>query len=146
MSADKILIEYEVEVSGLKAQMKEVQESFKATEKAGEDSAKGVGKEYKKTEENVKSLTDQLKELKKQQQTATDPKEVERLARAVGKLKSQLGDAAAAAKIFSSESKFEQVGNALGSVVSKLRNLDFKGAADQSKLLVSATKSITFSE
>lgn len=144
--SDKILVEYEVSVNGLRAQMKEVQESFKATEKAGEDSAKGVSNEFKKAGESTKSLKTQLRELKAQLANATDPKEIERLAKAAGKLTDQLEDATDAAKVFASESKFEQVGNALGSIVSKLRNLDFKGAADQSKLLVSATKSITFSE
>lgn len=144
--ADKILIEYEVEINSLKAQMKEVQAQLKATEKAGEDSAKGVGDAFEKAGEQTKSLQAQLKALKRQLAEATDPKEIERLAREAGKLTDQIQDATDAAKVFASESKFEQVGNAIGGVVTKLRQLDFKGAADQSRLLLSATKSITFSE
>ena len=94
----------------------------------------------------TKSLKTQLKELKAQLAEATDPKEVERLAKAAGTLADQIGDAADAAAVFATDSPFEAVGNAIGSVGSKLMNLDFKGAADQSKLLVSATKQITFKE
>lgn len=144
--SDKILVEYQVNVAGLKAEMKEVESSFKEAEKVGTNSAKNVGSEFKNVEDKTKSLKSQLRELKAQLANATDPKDIERLAKAAGKLTDQIEDASDAAKVFASESKFEQVGNALGSIGSKLRNLDFKGAADQSKLLVSATKSITFSE
>lgn len=144
--SDKILVEYQVNVSGLKAEMKEVEASFKEAEKVGSSSAKNVGNEFKNVEDKTKSLKTQLRELKAQLANATDPKDIERLAKAAGKLTDQIEDASDAARVFASESKFEQVGNALGSVGTKLRNLDFKGAADQSKLLVSATKSITFSE
>jgi len=144
--SDKILVEYTTNVDRLNAEFKEIQSDMKSVEKTGVDSAKKVGDEFKKTEDKAKSLKAQLRELKAQLASATDPKEVERLAKAAGKLTDQLEDASDAARVFASESKFEQVGNALGSIGSKLRNLDFKGAADQSKLLVSATKSITFKE
>lgn len=144
--SDKILIEYQVEVDGLKASMKDVQKSMKETEKVGVDSAKKTEEAFKKTEGATKSLKTQLKELKAQLAIATDPKEIERLAKAAGNLSDKIGDASDAAKVFASESKFEQVGNAIGSIGSKLRNLDFKGAADQSKLLVSVIGSLSFKD
>ncbi len=138
-----ILLEYKVAVEGLKSEMKSVQTELKATEKAGVDSAKKTEEAFKKTENSTKSLKAQLRELKAQLASATDPKDIERLAKAAGALTDQLEDAGDAAKIFSSESKFEQVGNAIGSIGGKLRNLDFKGAADQAKLLVSVVQSFS---
>jgi len=91
----------------------------------------------------VESLKKQLRQLKEQLALATDPKEVERLARAVGKLEDQIGDAKDQARIFASDSKFEQVGTALGDVGTKLRNLDFAGAAQQSQLLVQVVRSFS---
>lgn len=120
-------------------------DSKKAFDEAGKGSKK-YGDEASKNIEKQKSLKAELRDLVQQQQRATDPKEYERLTRAVGALKDQIGDAADAANIFATDSPFEAVGNSIGSVASKLRNLDFKGAADQSKLMVSATKQITFKE
>ena len=120
-------------------------DSKKAYDEAGKG-AKGYGGETEKTVEKTKSLKAQLRELKAELANATDPKDIERLARAAGALEDQIGDAADAAAVFASDSPFEQIGNSIGSVASKLRNLDFKGAAQQSQLLVSATKSLTFKE
>jgi len=120
-------------------------DSKKAYNEAGKG-AEGFGNETKKTEEKTKSLKAQVRELKAELANATDPKEVEKLAKAVGKLEDQIGDASDAAAVFATDSPFEAVGNAIGSVSGKLRNLDFKGAADQSRLLVAATKQITFKE
>jgi len=144
--AEQILVEYKVLVDGLKADMKAVQTTFKETEKAGVDAANKTGAAFVKVEEKTKSLKSQLRELKAQLATATDPKDIERLARAAGKLTDQLEDASDAAKVFASESKFEQLGNALGSIGSKLRNLDFKGVAEQSKLLSSVISSFSFKD
>jgi len=144
--ADEIIIKYTADVSGLKADLKTVQTELKTTETVGTESAKKTTASFDKTAESTKSLRTQLKELKAQLANATDPKDIEKLARAAGKLTDQIEDATDAAKVFASESKFEQIGNAFGSVVSKLRNLDFSGAVAQSKLLVSTSKSLTFKE
>lgn len=128
---------------------KSVEELGKDSKKAYDDAAKstkGFGDETKNTETKTKSLKAQVRELKAELANATDPKEVERLARAVGKLEDQIGDASDAAAVFATDSPFEAVGNAVGSISTKLRNLDFKGAAEQSKLLVAASKSITFKD
>lgn len=144
--AEKIIIEYEANVNGLKADLKTVQTELKATEQTATTAADNTTQSFNKTTESTKSLRTQLKDLKAQLANATDPKDIERLAKAAGKLTDQIEDATDAAKVFASESKFEQIGNAFSSVVSKLRNLDFSGAVQQSKLLVSTSKSLTFKE
>ena len=143
MATEKIIVEYVAQVDGLKAELKSVQQEMHNTEKAGTDAGKKTADAFAKTEEKTVSLKTQLKNLKAQLAIATDPKEIERLAKAAGALTDQLQDAGDAAKVFASESKFEQMGSALGSVKDKLMNLDFKGAADQSKLLVSVVKSFS---
>lgn len=144
--AEKIIIEYGANVNGLKADLKTVQTELKATEQTAATAADNTTQSFNKTTESTKSLRTQLKDLKAQLANATDPKDIERLAKAAGKLTDQIEDATDAAKVFASESKFEQIGNAFGSVVSKLRNLDFSGAVQQSKLLVATSKSLTFKE
>lgn len=142
----KILVQYEADVSAFKAQLKGVTEDMKTVENTGVTGAKNLDKAFEKTAGKAQTLKSQLRELKEQLANATDPKEIERLARAAGELSDKIDDASDAARIFASESKFEQIGNAVGSLGSKLRNLDFKGAADQSKLLLATTKSLTFKE
>lgn len=144
--ADEIIIKYKADVEGLKADLKTVQTELKTTETVATNAADKTAESFDNTTQSTKSLRTQLKELKAQLANATDPKDIERLAKAAGKLTDQIEDATDAAKVFASESKFEQIGNAFGSVVSKLRNLDFSGAVAQSKLLVSTSKSLTFKE
>ena len=126
--------------------MKTIQSEMVATEKAGVIAAKNTEQAFTKTEGVTKSLKAQLRELKAQLANATDPKDVERLAKAAGELTDKISDATDAAKVFASGSKFEQIGSAFGSVLGKLRNLDFGDALNQSKLLLSTTKSLTFKE
>jgi hypothetical protein len=145
-NSETIIVKYVAEVEGLKAGLKSVQASVTELAKSNEELQKKLTDAFEKPAEKVQSLKSRLKELKAQLAEATDPKEVERLAKAAGKLTDQIQDAGDAAKVFASESKFEQIGTALGGVGGKLRNLDFKGALDQSRLLVSATKGLTFKE
>ena len=144
--ADEIIVRYKAEVDNLVKGLNEVKTEVKTLQKENDTLQKKLGKTFDEPVEKVKSLKTQLKELKAALANATDPKEVERLARAAGELADRIGDASDAAKVFASESKFEQVGNAFGSVVSKVKNLDFKGALDQSKLLLATSKSITFKD
>jgi len=121
----------------------------KDSKKAYDEAGKGAKKyddEVEKTVGKTESLRSQSRKLKEELARATDPKDVERLARQLGAVTDQIGDAADAAAVFATDSPFEAVGNSIGSVGSKLRNLDFKGAADQSKLLLAASKQITFKE
>lgn len=124
----------------------EVEKDFKkAFDEAGKGAA-NAGKETEKLNEKTKSLKQQYRDAKVALADATDPEEIIKLSRKAGELADRIGDANEAAAIFATESPFEAVGNSIGGVIGKLRNLDFKGAADQSKLLVSASKSITFKE
>lgn len=99
-----------------------------------------------KPEQKVLSLRAQLKSLKADLANATDPQDIERLAKEAGELTDKIQDANDAANLFASDSPFEQVGNGISSVSQKLLSLDFAGAAQQSKLLLKASQSITFKE
>lgn len=105
---------------------------------------KGLSKGF--DSDKVQSLRSQLKNLKADLANATDPDEIIRLSKAAGELADKIGDANDAANVFATDSPFEAVGNGLGSVASKLASLDFAGAAQQSKLLVAASRQITFKE
>lgn len=144
--ADKIVVEYQVNVDGLKTQMKTVQSEFKKTEKAGTDAGKKTEEQFTKTEKAAVSLRGQLRTLTQQLANATDPKEVERLAKAVGNLKDKLGDAAAQAKIFSSDSKFDQLKTAIGGVGQSILTLNFKDASEQARTLGSVIRSLSFKD
>ena len=143
---DEIIIKYKADVSGLKAELKSVEESLKKVDAESEKTGNNISSGIEKGEVKVKSLKSQLNDLKAQLANATDPKDIERLAKAAGQLAGKIGDASDAAKVFASESKFVQIGNAFGNVVSKVKSLDFKGALDQSKLLLATAKGLTFKE
>lgn len=144
--ADEIIVKYTADVSGFKAEMKSTQAEIKATETTAVTAGKATTDSFKKTENAAVSLKTQLKQLKAQLAVATDPKDVERLARAAGEIENKLGDATKAAKIFASDSKFEQVRTAIGGIGRNILSLNFKQAAVESNLLVSAVRSITFKE
>lgn len=117
------------------------------------DGADAAVEGFEKTDEKVdetavktKSLRTQLRELKAQLAEVDDDAEFERLSIEAGKLEDKINDASDAARVFATDSPFEAVGNAIGSVGSKLLALDFDGAAKQSQLLVKATSQITFKQ
>lgn len=98
-------------------------------------------------EKKTLSLKAQLRELKAQLADENlDDGEFERLSIEAGKLEDRINDASDAARVFATDSPFEAVGNAIGSVGQKLLNLDFAGAYQQSQLLVRASRQITFSQ
>lgn len=63
-----------------------------------------------------------------------------------GQLKDEISDVNEQIAIFSGGTGLEQAGSALGDIGSKLKNLDFEGAAKSAKALTDITKSITFGE
>ena len=144
--ADEIIIKYKADIEGLKTSFTIIKNEVETLQKQNEELQKKLDDTFKKPTGGAKTLQSELKKLKIELANATDPKEIERLARAAGELADKIGDASDAAKVFASESKFEQIGNAFGSVVSKVRSLDFKGALDQSKLLLATAKGLTFKE
>jgi hypothetical protein len=101
----------------------------------------------KEVEINVKAtgigaLKAELKDLKSQLADATDPAEMERLARAAGDVSDQITDINEKVKIFAAGNEFEKVGNGLGLIGGQLSSLDFKGAAESAKLLTTSIKGI----
>lgn len=126
--------------TSIKAQTATTKELDNTTKKAGED----IKQAFEGTQ--VVSLRSQLRKLKEEIANATDPEEMARLSVEAGKVKDKIDDAATAANIFASESKFQVLGSAIGDVGAKLLQLDFKGAADSSSLLVKASKQISFKD
>lgn len=102
--------------------------------------------QIKKTETATVSLKSQLRSLKEQAAQATDPKEFARLTEEAGRLSDKINDTNESIKVLSTGSKLEQVGNAFGSIVTNVRNLDFERASEQAKVLLGIMKSLTFAE
>jgi hypothetical protein len=75
----------------------------------------------------------------------TSSKEFIKAAEKTGQLKDELQDMQQAANAVSG-SPFENFGTSLGLVGSKLKNLDFKGAADAAKQFAAISRGITFKE
>lgn len=144
--ADEIVVKYVADVNGFKAEMKSTQDAIKATATEADIAGASTTEAFSKAEKSTQSLRSQLKNLKAELAVATDPKDIERLARAAGDITDKLDDATQAAKIFASESKFEQIRTALGGIGRSVASLDFKQAASQAKLLQSAVASLTFKE
>ena len=94
----------------------------------------------------ISEIKSQLKEVKNALASATDPKEMERLAQAAGELKDQLADVNEKVAVFASGSKFEQTSNAFGLMQSQLMSLDFEGAAESAKLFTGTLKNLNPAE
>ncbi len=73
----------------------------------------------------------ELKQIKSDLVTATDPAEIERLSTRAGELNQKLKDTNKTIKNFSTGSTIQQVGNQVSGIKDSLMNLDFKKAATQ---------------
>lgn len=112
-----------------------------------------VGQNYLevgKYDKALKGLKDQLKAAKDEMagiaaELGTGSAEFIEASQKAGELQDQMNGINDAAKALSA-SPFENIGNSLGQVGSKLKNLDFKGASVAAKQLVGATKAMTFKE
>lgn len=144
--SDKILIEYQVNVDGLKASLKDVEKSMKDVEKVAENSSETISDGIDDANEKTKTLNQQLKELKIKLHNATDPKEIERLTKAAAQLQDKLKSTNQQINQLASGSKFQQFSNVLGGVILKIKELDFAGAAEQSKLLAGIISGISFKD
>lgn len=144
--SDQILVEFKSNMDQLIAESKSYQTELKAAEQTGVKGAENISKSVDKATASTRSLKAQLKDLKAQIASSTDPKEIQRLSKAAGELSDKINDASESVKVFATGSKFEQINNAFGSIVSNVRNLDFSRAAEQSKVLLGIVKSITFAE
>ncbi len=94
----------------------------------------------------VESLKKQLKDLKQQIATTTDPADYQRLVEKAGELEDKIGDTSAAVKAFASDSKAAQASNLFSQISNDISNLDFKDAAEKSKQFAAIVKTISFKE
>jgi len=143
--AEEILVEYKVSVDGLKAELKTVQNEFKKTEETAIKGVTATDEKIKDTTKSTASLTTQLKELKKQISLATDPKDVERLAKAAASVQKEINGINKQVDAFT-KSKYQNVSTAFGDIGYKIKSLDFAGAAKESKKLLSAVNAISFKD
>ena len=102
------------------------------------------------TANSVKSIGEAKKAIKDLKSAVLGVEEgseaFEKLNKAAGKLNDRLNDVNEQVKIFSTDSKLEALSNQFGLVGSKIKSLDFAGAAAEAKKLAIATKSISFGE
>ena len=94
----------------------------------------------------LQQLKKEIREIKGELASATDPESMAKLAQRAGELNDQLKDANEQVAIFSTGSKFESTSNALGLMGSQIRDLDFEGASNTAKIFASSLKSITPTE
>ena len=81
----------------------------------------------------VGSMKAELRQLKAAIAAATDPAQMEMLAKKAGELSDKIKDANDAVNVFASGSKFEQIGNSFDGIKSSLMSLDFEEASAKSK-------------
>ena len=94
----------------------------------------------------LQQLKKEIREIKGELASATDPEQMQQLAQRAGELNDRLKDANEQVAVFSSGSKFESTSNALGLMGSQIRDLDFEGASQSAKLFAGSLKSISPAE
>ncbi len=97
----------------------------------------------KRLKNEMKLANDEL--LTIGQRLGTDSDEFIKAAEKVGQLKDEIGDLKDSAAAVAG-SPLENLGSSFGTVTSKLKNLDFKGAADAAKQFAAVSKTVTFKE
>lgn len=85
----------------------------------------------------VGSMKAELRSLKAEIAAATDPQQMEALAKKAGELTDRIKDANDAVNVFASGSKFEQISNSFGGIKDSLMSLDFEEASEKSKVFAS---------
>jgi hypothetical protein len=88
----------------------------------------------------------ELKQIKNDLVTATDPAEIERLSTRAGELNQKLKDTNKTIKNFSTGSTVQQVGNQISGIKDSLMNLDFKKAATQVTAFTATVSKLKFSD
>jgi hypothetical protein len=88
-------------------------------------------------------IKSELRALKGELASATDPKQMAELAEKAGELSDRLKDANEKVAVFASGSKFEQTSNAFGLMKSQLMDMDFEGAAESAKMFAGSLTSIS---
>lgn len=82
----------------------------------------------------VGSMKAELRQLKAEIAAATDPAQMEMLAKKAGELTDRIKDANDAVSVFASGSKFEQISTSFDGIKSSLMSLDFQEASDKSQV------------
>lgn len=82
----------------------------------------------------VGSMKAELRSLKAEIASATDPAQMEALAKKAGELSDRIKDANDAVSVFASGSKFEQISNSFDGIKSSLMSLDFEEASQKSQV------------
>jgi hypothetical protein len=85
----------------------------------------------------VGSMKAELRSLKAEIANATDPAQMEALAKKAGELSDKIKDANDAVNVFASGSKFEQISNSFSGIQSSLMSLDFEEASQKSQVFAS---------
>jgi chemotaxis protein histidine kinase CheA len=85
----------------------------------------------------VGSMKAELRQLKAEIAAATDPAQMEMLAKKAGELSDRIKDANDAVNVFASGSKFEQISNSFDGIKSSLMSLDFEEASQKSQVFAS---------
>jgi hypothetical protein len=81
----------------------------------------------------VGSLKSQLKQLKAAIAEASDPAQMDALAKKAGEVSDKIKDANDAVNVFASGSKFEQISSSFGGIKDSIMSLDFDEAASKAK-------------
>lgn len=82
----------------------------------------------------IGSMKAELRSLKAEIAAATDPAQMEMLAKKAGELSDRIKDANDAVNVFASGSKFEQISNSFDGIKSSLMSLDFQEASEKSQV------------
>jgi hypothetical protein len=82
----------------------------------------------------IGSMKAELRQLKAEIAAATDPAQMEALARKAGEVADRLKDANEQVAVFTAGSKFESVSNSFSAIQGDLASLDFEGAAEKSQV------------
>ena len=82
----------------------------------------------------VGSMKAELRQLKAEIAAATDPAQMEMLARKAGEVADRLKDANEQVAVFTAGSKFESISNSFGAIQGDLASLDFEGASEKASV------------
>ena len=85
------------------------------------------------TLKGVGSLKSQLKQLKAAIAEASDPAQMDALAKKAGEVSDRIKDANDAVNVFASGSKFEQISSSFGGIKDSIMSLDFEEAANKAQ-------------
>ena len=90
----------------------------------------------------IGSMKAELRQLKAEIASATDPEQMTKLAQKAGEVADRLKDANEQVAVFTAGSKFESVSNSFSAIQGDLASLDFEGAAEKAQVFAKNLGSI----